>query len=386
MLKTPVCIVGGGPAGLMASLFLSKNGVAHSLIERNTTPVEKVCGECYDGRLSTVLNKLDSQLLPTMLQEKVIHPIKNYQYFNNAGKMLSICATKYNATERYGTYRPNFDAFLLQQALKSSYLKYYDGISVDKTVVTDTAIDIASNNLLVKANLAIIATGNQSPLAANKIKQASNYFLLAARGYYRHLDAPFTDGFFQVHLIKDPLPCFLYIVSLPDGLFTVELMILKTNAVKNQLNPETLLHDIINNHHPVKKIFKNAILVGKIKGASLPSTINNRQVFSAERQLFVGSSGGSVNPLTGWGVGHAVFQGMKAAEQCVKSLKNQNYSAEFLQSFDKSLYVALKSDWRKSRYADVTMRYLHNTTDRFIGLVAAYPFLGKKVANAIVKG
>ena len=385
MLKTPVCIVGGGPAGLMASLFLSKNGVAHTLIERNKTPVEKVCGECYDGRLSTVFNKLDSQLLPTMLQEKVIHPIKNYQYFNSAGKMLSISATKYNATVRYGTYRPSFDAFLLQQALKSNYLKYYDGISVDKTVVTDTTIDIDTNNLQVKAELAIIATGNQSPLATNKIKQASKYFLLAARGYYRHLDIPFTDGFFQVYSIKHPVHCFLYIVGLPDGLFTVELMILKNKAVKYEVNPETLLHTVISNHQPIQQIFKNALLVGKIKGASLPSTINNGQVFSAERQLFVGSSSGSVNPLTGWGVGHAVFQGMKAAEQCVKSLEQQNFSADFLHSFDENLHVALKNDWQKSRYADITMRYLHNATDRFIGLAATYPFLGNKVAKAIVK-
>ncbi|MFX4447000.1 FAD-dependent monooxygenase, partial [Acinetobacter baumannii] len=50
MLKTKVCIVGSGPAGAVASLYLSKFNIPHILIERKKFPRDKVCGDCFDGR------------------------------------------------------------------------------------------------------------------------------------------------------------------------------------------------------------------------------------------------------------------------------------------------------------------------------------------------
>ena len=54
---TPICIVGGGPAGLVASLNLSKNKIHHVLIDKFTFPRDKVCGENFDGRVKHVLNR-----------------------------------------------------------------------------------------------------------------------------------------------------------------------------------------------------------------------------------------------------------------------------------------------------------------------------------------
>lgn len=42
---TKVAIIGGGPAGLMAGILLARTGVRCVLIERQTWPIDKVCGE-----------------------------------------------------------------------------------------------------------------------------------------------------------------------------------------------------------------------------------------------------------------------------------------------------------------------------------------------------
>jgi flavin-dependent dehydrogenase len=383
MIDTPVCIVGAGPAGLVASLFLSKHGVKHTIFERKKEIGDKVCGECYDGRLANVLNKLDANLLHTMLAEQVLQPIEQYQYFNHKGKGLNIDAAKQNAVSRYSTYRRDFDTFLRAEVLKSPYAKLCTGEAVNKIVTHTNNIEIITASDSTKSELAIIATGNLSMLANQAKQVSSDHFLLAARGYYRHLNITEPHGF-QVYLINKPVNGYLFINKLPKSLYTVEMFILKQNANKYGYNAETLLQQVIQQQPQVNRIMISAVLVEKIKGASLPSTANKHQNFSAERILLAGSSSSGVNPLTGWGVGHAVFQGMCAAEQCVASLQAQQYGIEYLQQYDIRLKKSLQNDWQKSQQVDFIMRYLHKSTGRFIGYAALNKYLNNIAQKAIV--
>lgn len=383
MINTPVCIIGAGPAGLVASLFLSKQGVAHTIIERKKEIGDKVCGECYDGRLASVLNKLDTNLLPTMLAEQVLQPIEQYQYFNHKGKGLYIDAAKHNTVSRYSTYRKDFDTFLRAEVLKSQYATLNTGEAVNDIVTHADGIEIITAKTSIKSELAIIATGNLSMLANHARQAIPDHFLLAARGYYRHLNITEPHGF-QVYLINKPVNGYLFINKLPKGLYTVEMFILKKHASKRGFNAETLLQQVIQQQPQVKSIMASAVLVEKIKGASLPSTANKHQSFSAERVLLAGSSGSGVNPLTGWGVGHAVFQGMCAAEQCITSLEAQQFDAHYLQQYDARLKKSLQNDWEKSQQVDFIMRYLHKSTGRFIGYAASNNYLNRMAEKAIV--
>lgn len=383
MIKTPVCIVGAGPAGLVASLFLSKQGVAHTIIERKKEIGDKVCGECYDGRLASVLNKLDVNLLPTMLAAQILQPIEQYQYFNHKGKGLYIDAAKHNAVSRYSTYRKDFDTFLRAEVLKNSYASLQTGVAVNGITTDADGVTITTASDNFKSQLAIVATGNQSMLANHAKHTMTDHFLLAARGYYRQLNITEPHGF-QVYLINKPVHGYLFINKLPKGLYTVEMFVLKRYASKHGFNAETLLQQVIQQHPQVDRIMSTAVLIDKIKGASLPSTATKNQPFSADRLLFAGSSSSGVNPLTGWGVGHAVFQGMCAAEQCITSLEAQQFDANYLQQYDVRLKKSLQNDWEKSQQVDFIMRYLHKSTGRFIGYAASNNYLNRMAEKAIV--
>lgn len=43
--KQEVCIIGGGPTGLMAGILLSRRGILTTIVEKNEWPIDKVCGE-----------------------------------------------------------------------------------------------------------------------------------------------------------------------------------------------------------------------------------------------------------------------------------------------------------------------------------------------------
>jgi flavin-dependent dehydrogenase len=94
---------------------------------------------------------------------------------------------------------------------------------------------------------------------------------------------------------------------------------------------------------PIKKQFENAEMTEKIKGAAIQLSYRKEQL-SGVRFLLVGSASASVNPVTGFGVGHAMAAGETAAFTIAKALENDDFSAKALKSYDKALYKRLKNE------------------------------------------
>ena len=57
--KIHVAIVGGGPAGLLTAILLSRKGIKSTVIERGTWPIDKVCGEGIMPLGVSILRKYD---------------------------------------------------------------------------------------------------------------------------------------------------------------------------------------------------------------------------------------------------------------------------------------------------------------------------------------
>jgi len=58
-----VSIVGAGPAGSIAALFLAKEGISCTLIDKTKFPRDKICGDGISGWVLSVLAKLDKDIL-----------------------------------------------------------------------------------------------------------------------------------------------------------------------------------------------------------------------------------------------------------------------------------------------------------------------------------
>ena len=383
--KTDVCIVGSGPAGLVTSLFLSKHGVKHILTERSVFPRDKVCGEFYDGRLRNVLNKLNTSLFQRMKDNGIIQDIHQYLVLNAKLQQLDMNAT---ANARVSTVRAGFDNFLLHEALKSPYVAYMDDTRIeDVTINADSALlQDKTGKVQIVAQLAVIATGSRSALARQVMPQnkPDKHFLLAARAYFSGL--PVTEGknCCRLILLKKPAPCYLGTVDLPGGLALIEVFILKDTADRHGINPKALLKSVVEEYAPLQKLLSGVRQQGQIKGASLPAT-SARKVVSASRILLAGDSGYNINPLTGLGVGRAVYSGMCAAEQCVQSLEANDFSGQTLSAYDARLYKAFKADGQTGRFGDFVLKSLHPVPHGLISLVSSSPYLKRKAAEVLNK-
>ncbi len=72
MLQTDVCIVGAGPAGSIASLFLAREGVNCILADKTQFPRDKICGDGISGWVLSILNELDEELLIRLSKQPFI--------------------------------------------------------------------------------------------------------------------------------------------------------------------------------------------------------------------------------------------------------------------------------------------------------------------------
>ncbi len=54
LLNTQVIIIGAGPAGAGTSIFLTKAGISHVIIEKENFPRDKICGDACSGKTVAV--------------------------------------------------------------------------------------------------------------------------------------------------------------------------------------------------------------------------------------------------------------------------------------------------------------------------------------------
>ena len=80
--------------------------------------------------------------------------------------------------------------------------------------------------------------------------------------------------------------------------------------------------------------FKNAERLSSPKGAK-GKIFPKSKPFSGDNYLLVGDAATCVHPITGFGVIHAIQSGILAAQQAEKSIKINDFSAEFLKEYDK---------------------------------------------------
>jgi flavin-dependent dehydrogenase len=74
-----VIIIGGGPAGSLAGVLLARAGFEVDLLEQQSFPRDKVCGECLSGVGIDVLNRAGLlgdmlAMLPAHLTRSLLHP------------------------------------------------------------------------------------------------------------------------------------------------------------------------------------------------------------------------------------------------------------------------------------------------------------------------
>jgi geranylgeranyl reductase family protein len=107
-----VAIVGGGPAGSVCAAFCARAGLRTVVLERETFPREKVCGDCLNPSCWPVLERLE---LAERLRDLPHSQLDSVQFIAIGGRNLIVDFPSANDCE-LSVKRSLFDALLLKRA------------------------------------------------------------------------------------------------------------------------------------------------------------------------------------------------------------------------------------------------------------------------------
>ncbi|MEM9005567.1 MAG: NAD(P)/FAD-dependent oxidoreductase [Cyanobacteria bacterium P01_F01_bin.86] len=377
---TDVVILGAGPAGVTASLFLCQAKIPHTLVDKATFPRDKVDGNVYGNKVIEILNRLDpayfSELMARTDQTvgcswaRVFTPNeKNFDLRFDAAHVKDANGQEHSETPASDTpfftmNRRHFDHFLISK-LDQNYVDQHFGSELVglnwQASQWQITLKSSGQSKTIKARLIVAADGvNSTVLQLLGLSQPIERGYDTVQGYFRGV-AGFQDDATQSSAVGDTShiegyflpesnPGFLFITPLPEGLFSVGVGKPQQDIQNQHVDLQQLLHEAMHRHPKLSARFAQCESVSEIRpwpvmvGPSQPVSV------SGAGYLITGDAAGLCNPLTCFGTGSAMVSGMLAAQQVQQSVSQQRFDGETLSAYDRALYGRLQREFRVSSF------------------------------------
>ncbi len=353
MEKNEVIIIGGGLAGLTAGIHLSGIGIKVIIIEKNTYPKHKVCGEYISNEVLPYLKSLNvniESLNPTN--------ISKLQFSTLNGKSIS---TKL-PLGGFGVSRYVLDEFLYKKAILNGCKVVHENVENIEFLIDNFTIT-TSNNSILQSKIVIGAFGKRSnidqKLNRNFFNQKSPWLAVKA-----HYSGKFTNDLVGLHNFKGG---YCGVSKIEDDKINI-CYLTDYETFKQYKNIDDYQKNNVSINPYLKNIFENStILFDK------PLTIS--QISFEEKKavenhvLMIGDSAGLIHPLCGNGMAMAIHSAKIVSELINKFNKKQiksrleleiEYEKQWNYNFKKRLKLGrfLSKILQKPKLSEVLLRLL----------------------------
>ena len=380
MTSTPIVIVGAGPAGAATALRLSYLGIPSVLLDKAEFPRDKICGDALSGKVPTLLNRLDPAIMDRFRKRFSPADVWGIRFYPPSNKLIELpFKVGYERVPDdapgYVSKRLDFDAFLIDEVRRRPDIDLYLGTEIVATERTQAGYFIqARDGRTWEADLLIDASGAHSRFSRHEagLETDKDHHAAAVRAYYRGVTGFHTDNFIELHFLDEYNPGYFWIFPLANGEANVGLGMRSDIVKRKGLNLRKELTRIVESP-AFRDRFRDAELLTPVVGYGLPLGSKER-VLSGDHYLLTGDAGHLIDPLTGEGIGNAVYSGFIAAELAEKCLAEQRFDAEFLRAYDVRIERVLRTELRLSYRLQQIMQYTR-ITNFLTGIVAANPKL-----------
>jgi geranylgeranyl reductase family protein len=346
-LLTDIAIIGAGPAGCSASIFLSKHSIKHIVFEKAAFPRDKICGDGLSGKVMDTLNKMELNIVDafTAMPNQFL-PSYGVRFAAPNGKAVNIpFSQNLDLLEKppgFVAKRMDFDAFLFSK-LENGDAEVHQKAKVVDIIRLNDGLQIiyeeAGKKKKCFAQLLISAEGERS-ITAKKFagyKMQPKHYSAGIRAYYKNVTHMQKGNFIELHFIKEALPGYFWIFPLPNNEANVGLGMLSDDLREQNVNLKHIMLSAIQKNKTLRRRFKNAEMVSKIEAWGLPLGSTKPNI-SGERFILTGDAASLIDPFTGEGIGNALLSGKIAAEIARLALSENNFSANFLKQYDTIVY------------------------------------------------
>jgi len=354
-ISTPVFIAGAGPAGASAALKLNSLGIPCTIIDKATFPRDKICGDALSGKVMLNLSRIHPHLIEHFYNSAWKEGSWGIKFIAPNGRSIAI---PFLNKEEGGSgiapgfvvKRLDFDNFLAEQLREAPLVKFMESCTMELAVRENGGFAIRCNNgMKFHTPMLMDAMGAHSSFARNfaGLTKREAHYAGALRAYYKGVTGFNEGSFIELHFLSQSLPGYFWMFSLPNGEANIGIGMRSDMIRKKKVNLNKLLDEIVLNHPDVKDRFKNATLLGPVKGFGLPLGSKPRPI-SGDHFVLLGDAGHLVDPLTGEGIGNGMYSGVFAAELLEKCIAQNDYSAKFLKDYDRRVERVIGKEMKLS--------------------------------------
>ncbi len=311
-----IIIIGGGLAGLVSAIHLSKAGLQVTLIEKNEYPKHKVCGEYISNEVLPYLQYLDADPMLTGAKK-----ISRFQLSTTRGKIIETTLP----LGGFGVSRFTLDNFLFQKAVQNNC-----------SIIQDTVLDVHFKNDIFRvttkqgttlsAKIIIGAFGKRSNLdiTLNRdfIKNKSPFV-----GVKMHMQGNFPDDLVALHNFKGG---YCGVSQVENGNINV-CYLANYNSFQQYKNIDAFNKEVLYKNLHLKNIFENCTPVFE-----QPLTIS--QISFSDKTtmqnhiLMCGDAAGMIHPLCGNGMAMAIHSAKIATELVIDYFEKKIKTREDLEA------------------------------------------------------
>ncbi len=340
-------IVGAGPAGSTCALYAARAGLQVLLLDKETFPRDKVCGDAVSGVSFRFLQELGLQNVVEETSGKIC---KSMHVFALDGISTKISFTPEGRSSEHISVlcrRQIFDNILFQRAKQE--VDTLEGFSVKDVLVESNSVigvigqDKTGKTKELTAKVIIGADGCRSVIArkAGLYHHDPKNTVIATRAYYEGVS--YMNDSIEIHFLDDLIPGYFWIFPLKNNQVNVGVGMIHSELMKRKINIRKAHMQAIKSPRLCDR-FQDATLKSPISGWNLPLANKKRKMVD-NGVLLIGDAAGLVHPLSGEGISYSMLSGYLAAELLAEVCQGNDFSAAMLKRYKHRLWKEVGLDF-----------------------------------------
>ena len=347
-----IIIVGGGPAGSASALYAKRQGLSSVLLDKQSFPRDKICGDALSGKSVTALEDLDlldqvSQL-PGAFIQSVVFGSPTFKKVKIDFKRDIVD----NNPSGYVIRREVFDDFLFTQAKNAATTTeenfiVQDVIREDNHLAGVTGKNTKTGEEKTYRGKVILGADGFNSLIARKTglyDHDPEHWVVALRQYFRGVKG-LTDQI-ELHYIDEVLPGYFWIFPLEEDRANVGIGMLHQYIKDRNVDLKVALDQAVHSE-AFQERFAEAEPLENPRGWNLPVGSKHRKIYGNGFML-LGDAASLIDPFTGEGIGNALYSARFAVEVAAEGIAAGDLSENFLAEYDRRLWSEVGDELKVS--------------------------------------
>lgn len=326
-----VVVVGAGPGGSAAAYFLARAGHDVILLEKESFPRDKVCGDGLTPRAVHALKSVGLHKEADGIPDGWARQSGLRMYGGGVTWNMPWPQTDQFPTHSVTATRALFDHTLAQNAANAGAQLWEQTRAVAPIWASTREDRVAGvvyqrsddSHGAIRSRTVVLADGGSSRMSIELglHRDDARPMGAAVRAYYRSPRSTMDhmEGFLEMRNPEgELLPGYGWIFPLDDGLANVGWGLISTSKHFQSTSYRQVMDDWVASFPPEWEMSPET-REGKVKGAGLPMG-HNRHPHVFKGAVLVGDSGGMVNPFNGEGISYAIEAAEMASEAIDRAL------------------------------------------------------------------